>query len=153
MSRGERGVVAGLDGLVFGMLVMVAGTLLIVNAWAVVDSRTALDGAAREYLRSYTRAGDPGTARSSGAAAVTAFLAGRGMDPAAVRTAHPDPTTFGPCAAATVELSLVVPVARVPFVGGFGSTTVHVTGTELVDAHREVIPGAAFDPDSTECAG
>ena len=143
-------MVAGLDGLLFGSLILLGGTVLIVNAWSVIETRQALDGAAREYLRAYTEAPDPRSAVSDADAAARASLAGgnRRLD---VRIRPPDTATFGPCALASVELSADVAAARIPFVGEFGSTQVSVAHTEMIDAHREVTSGAAYDPAATPC--
>ena len=39
--RGERGQAGGMEVLPFGLLVFVAGTLLLVNIWGVVDTKFA----------------------------------------------------------------------------------------------------------------
>jgi hypothetical protein len=137
---GERGAVAGLEGLAFGVLVLLTGTLLIVNAWAVVDTRIALDAAAEEYLRAYTEAGDARAAAAAGEEAARSSLAARGVATPVLITA-PDPAAFGPCTSAHVEIEATVPAARLPFVGGLGTTHLHVRHDELVDAHREVVGG------------
>ena len=62
--RGQSGVLAGSDGLIFGMLILLAGSLAIVNVWSIIDTRAALDAAAREYLRSYTQQSSATTAAS-----------------------------------------------------------------------------------------
>ncbi|MEZ5268224.1 MAG: hypothetical protein R2789_06535 [Microthrixaceae bacterium] len=38
---------AGAEALAVGTLIVLAGLILVVNAWAVVDTRTALESAAR----------------------------------------------------------------------------------------------------------
>lgn len=152
--RDERGVVAGSEGVAFGMLVLVAGTLIAVNAWSVLQTRRALDGAAREYLRAYTEADDPHGAAIAGDRALDASLDGElGLRSrrAEVRVVRPDPTRFGPCAEATIEVSIPVRAARIPFVGEFGPVTVEVTHTELVDAHREMRSGSAYEAEATPC--
>lgn len=153
--RSERGAVAGLEGVVFGALILVAGAIVVVNAWAVLQSRRTLDGAAREYLRAYTESDDPDTALTTARHALDAVLTGEhraGLRGSQVRIDEPDPSRFGPCAEASVVLSAEVPAARVPFIGEVASTKLHVTHTELVDAHREVSTGDAYDPEATACA-
>jgi hypothetical protein len=151
--RGERGAVAGLEGVVFGILVLVTGTLLVVHAWSVLQTRRTLDGAAREYLRAYTQADDPTAAAAAGQRALVDVLVGeRGSADDVAVEATPNPATFGPCAVAEVALATVVPAVRLPFVGEVGATTVAVRHTELVDAHREIASGAAYDPEATPCA-
>src|SRR4029077_5031445 len=36
---GEQGFVGGFEGLLFGLLIFVAGTLLATHAWAVIDTK------------------------------------------------------------------------------------------------------------------
>lgn len=147
----ERGAVAGLEGVMFGLLVLLAGTVLVVNAWSVLQTRRTLDGAAREYLRAYTQADSPAQARLAANLALDEVLRGergRGTD---ITVTAPDPALFGPCASASVTLATTVPAARLPFVGTMASTEVVVDHTELVDAHREMTTGAAYDPEGTPC--
>jgi hypothetical protein len=134
-----------------GVLVLVAGTVLVANAWSVLQARRSLDGAAREYLRAYTQADDPAAAESAAARALSDVLDGEGA--AGISVEPPASAEFGPCAVATVTLSAEVPAARLPFVGSVASTTVEVTHTELVDAHREIAVGPDYDPARTPCAG
>lgn len=153
--RGERGVVGGAEGLLFGVLILVAGTLVLVSAWAVLDRRTALDAAAREYLRSYTEQQDIVTAGTAGRAAAIEVLRARGTDPGAVDITTGTTNGFGPCATASVQLTSSVRWLHAPFIdsaSGTGDTTVRVTHRELIDAHREVTPSADYDPDATLCA-
>ncbi|MGZ4694068.1 MAG: hypothetical protein ACXWA3_10620, partial [Acidimicrobiales bacterium] len=51
--RDDRGQLAGIEVLPFGVLVFVVGALLITNAWAVVDAKIAVDAASREAVRTY----------------------------------------------------------------------------------------------------
>ncbi len=44
-------MVAGLEALAFGVLVLVFGTLTVLHGWAVVDARFATSAAAREAVR------------------------------------------------------------------------------------------------------
>ena len=57
----ERGAMAGLEGLLFGVLILLGGLTLIVNAWSVVDSKMTLDSASREFVRAYTDQNNPTT--------------------------------------------------------------------------------------------
>lgn len=153
-DRGERGAVAGLEGVVFGVLILVAGTIVVVNAWSVLQTRRALDGAAREYLRAYTESESPDAAITAGRRSLDAVLSGErrgGLHASQLRLEEPDPSRFGPCADASVVLSVEVPAARVPFIGEVASTTVRVAHTEMIDAHREVRTGATYDPGATPC--
>jgi len=147
----ERGAVGGAEGLLFATLVLLGGTLVIVNCWALLDTRTALDAAARAYLRTYTEQSDPTTASVAGRSAVTEVLADRGTDPARVRIETSLPEGFGPCARVGVELVSEVEWIAVPQVAGFGTSEVRVSHSELIDAHREVTPDDRYDRLTTAC--
>lgn len=149
--RGERGAVGGLEALLLGFLVLIGGAGLMVNTWGVLETRTALDAAAREYLRAYTAASDPSSAARAGAEAARRVLVERGSPLRGLVVDSPDPTLFGPCQPVEVTLTVEVDELRVPFIDRLGPSTVSVTGAELVDAHREMTPGARHDPEATPC--
>lgn len=148
----ERGAVAGLDALLFGTLILLTGTMLIVNLWSVIETRTALDAAAREYLRTYTTSVDAPTAAARGEHSVRSVLEQRGTPLHTLRIEAPDAARFGPCEPSTVHLAAVVPAVRVPFIAELGSTEVNVSATELVPPHRELVPGPDHDTAATPCA-
>ncbi len=54
--RDDRGQVAGIEAVPFGILIFVVGALLIANAWAVIDVKMAVTSAAREAARTYVEA-------------------------------------------------------------------------------------------------
>ena len=129
----ESGQAAGVETIPFGILVFVGGLLLVVNAWAVVDTRAALDTAARDYLRVYGAASTSADGRTAGRAAARDSLAARSVGEHVVIVDPAEP--FGPCRPATVELRLTVPAIRAPFIGSIGTTTVTATETELVQPY------------------
>ena len=49
--RGDDGFVGGTEGILFGVVVFVFGTLILFNAWAVIDAKMAVSSAARETAR------------------------------------------------------------------------------------------------------
>ena len=149
---GERGAVGGLEALLAGFLILFGGAGLVVNAWAVIETRTALDSAAREYLRAYTSQSDGQSAAFAGSDAVRQVLVARGTELRGLTIDAPDSSQFGPCQPVEVTLSLEVPEMRVPFIDALGPSTVTVTSAELVDAHREMTAGARHDPEATPCA-
>lgn len=135
--RSESGQAAGVESVPFGILVFVGGMLLVVNVWAVVDTRAALDSAARDYLRAYTSSPDSASARQRGGAAAHRSLDGRSssehlriVDPAG---------PFGPCRPATVTLELEVRSLHAPFIGSIGTSVVSTTQTELVQPFADAI--------------
>jgi len=152
---GDRGQVGGIEVLPFGLLVFVVGTLLVANAWAVVDAKLAVDAAAREAARHFVEAdvpavGDFGDAEAAALRAGYEALAahGRGEERSSVElTGLESPAGragFTRCARATFTARYDVPVLRLPWVGGFGSgLDVTSRHSELIDPYRDGVPGSA----------
>lgn len=149
--RSQAGVLAGSDGLLFATLILLCGSLVTVHVWSIIDTRAALDAAAREYLRTYTEQPDAARAGVSGASAARAVLEGRTTPLRSLRIQAPDPTTFGPCQPVDVTIEAEVPAASLPFLDDLGPRLVRVTHRELVDPHREVTSGPKHDPSTTPC--
>jgi hypothetical protein len=155
-ARGDdRGQVGGIEVLPFGLLVFVVGTLLIANAWAVVDAKLAVDAAAREAARHFVEADVPDArniADAEAAARRAGFeaLAAHGREGARATVEltgleSPDGQSgFTRCARATFTARYDVPVLRLPWIGGFGSgLDVTSRHTELIDPYRDGVPGSA----------
>src|SRR4051794_39293715 len=49
--RSDAGFAGGIETLPFGLLIFVVGTLMVVNLWAVLDTKMGVDAAAREGAR------------------------------------------------------------------------------------------------------
>lgn len=129
--RDERGQAAGIETIPFGILVFIAGTILAINVWAVVDTRMAVDAAAHAYLRSYTAASSRDVARLAGDAAARHSLEARGITGTATISA---PTqVFAPCRVAEVTISVQVVAIRAPFLEGIGTTSVRAREAELIE--------------------
>ncbi len=150
--RCQGGFVGGAEGILFGLFILVAGSLAVLNIWSIIDTRAAMDAAAREYMRSYTEASTPREAASAGQRAASEVLLRRGTRLADIRFTAPDPNRFGPCEPATVTLEAEAPAARLPFLDDLGTRPVRVTHRELVDPHREMTSGPSHDPATTPCA-
>lgn len=136
--RGEAGFGGGLEAIPFGVLTFVVGTLLIANAWAVVDARGAVDAAAREAARAYVEsAGGPGAETAARTLAAEAVV-GHGRDPSALTLTVTADGGFGRCARVVVTARYPVPAVRVPWVGDIGGP-IEVVGrhSELVDPYRD----------------
>jgi hypothetical protein len=152
---GDRGQVGGIEVLPFGLLVFVVGTLLVANAWAVVDAKLAVDAAAREAARHFVEADVPaaddfGDAEAAARRAGYEALAAHGREAArsTVQLAaleSPDGQVgFARCARATFTARYDVPVLRLPWIGGFGSgLDVTSRHSELIDPYRDGVPGSA----------
>jgi hypothetical protein len=74
-------VVGGLEVIPFGVLIFVSFTLVIANAWAVVDAKLAVESASREAGRAYVEAHDPATAPGDARDAAEQAMAAAGRDP------------------------------------------------------------------------
>jgi hypothetical protein len=139
-ARRERGQVGGIEVLPFGFLVFVAGTLLIANAWAVVDARFAVASAAREATRAYVEAPD-GTAavRDARARALETLDAyGRGEPERVTLDITTASDGFVRCGRVAITVTYRVPALAVPFTDGFGhGIRASATHSELVDPYRD----------------
>lgn len=152
MRRPERAMAAGAEALALGTLVLLAGTIMVTNAWAVIDTNMALEAAAREYLRAYTEADEPTAAAANGDTAARAVLQDRPGVLGRLRVVPPSPETFGPCAPAAVTVSARVPAIRIPAIDAqWGEHTVSISAVELIDAHQEMVSGPAYDRAGTAC--
>ena len=104
--RSDRGQFAGIEALPFGVLVFVIGSLLVANAWAVIDAKLAVSAAAREGARTYVEA-PPDLVVAERAAREAAADAleghGRDADDAAIAVANPA-GSFTRCARVTVAV-------------------------------------------------
>lgn len=146
--RGERGQAGGMEVLPFGLLVFVAGTLLIVNIWGVVDAKFATDAAAREATRWVVeQAGGsttPDELRAGATEIATATLADHGRDGPVEVVVGPAGAAFVRCERIEVTVAIVVPAIRIPFTGGFlDDFDVRATHAERIDPTRAGVDGAA----------
>jgi hypothetical protein len=139
----EAGQVGGFEAVAFGMLVLVMGTLIIGNAWGVIDARTAANEAAREAARAFATAPAQTDAQAEDlaqhtAAATLAQLGWRGPGFSVRRVQG----SFVRCALVTYEVDIAVPVLRLPWlqagVSVFRATATH---SERVDPYRSGVPG------------
>jgi Flp pilus assembly protein TadG len=141
----DRGQVAGVEAVAFGVLIFVAGSLLIVNVWAFVDARLAVDVAAREATRAYVEGANGAEAQRHAETAAKDALAGYGRSAGfldvTVRTDQ-GPAAFSRCSPITVTVRYRLPAVTAPVLGTLGDGVV-VTGThtEVVDPLRNGIDG------------
>jgi len=135
-ARGDAGQAGGFEVLPFGVLIFVAGVLLVTNVWAVVDAKLTVTAAAREAARVYVESPDAGEAepRALDAARSEIRARGRDADRASLRVLGGG---FARCQMVTLEVSYVAPTIALPFVGGWGDG-VRVTARhgEIVDPYR-----------------
>lgn len=145
--RGDEGQVGGIEALPFGVLIFVLGTLLIANAWAVVDAKFATDAAARQAARTFVEGIDAEVALAEAEAAGRAAVAAHGRDPDRVVVQPVGAPALVRCARATFEAVYEVPALSIPLIGGYGRAPFRVRSThsELVDPFRSGLPGQAED--------
>jgi hypothetical protein len=140
--RDERGFVGGFEALPFGLLVLLVGTLLLVNAWGVVDGNLAASAAAREAARTYVETND--VVRAERAASEALVGHGKDLGRAELRWVM---RTDERCRPVTVEVGYRVPAIALPWVGGFGSAvTTTASHTEIVDPYRAGLAASQEPP-------
>ena len=132
----DRGVVAGSDMLLFGFLVFVLTSLVIVNVWTVIDASLAVSSAAREGARTYVEA-DPNTAWAEARARMDDVMADYGRTSRAVPPSPPTIATYERCAVVTITAEYDVALINLPLFGDFGSLTrIDASHSERIDAYR-----------------
>jgi Flp pilus assembly protein TadG len=142
----DRGFAGGTEAVPLGVLVMVVGTLLVMNVWAVIDTKMALNVAARQAAHAVAEAPDAGTATATADdAAREALAAFHGPERAAGLVVSGIEYTdrsgvavgFQRCARVRVVLEDRAPLIRVPIIGGWGTSfPVSSTGASIVDPYR-----------------
>lgn len=143
--RGDRGQVGGIEALPFGLLIFILGSLLIANAWAVVDAKFATDAAARQAARTFVEGTDVDRALADATEAGLASIAGHGRDPTRASIRPRGSFDLARCQRAVFEATYVVPALSLPLIGGYGRAPflVRSTHSELVDPFRNGLPGDA----------
>lgn len=138
VRRTESGQ-AGIEVVPFGLLTFVVATLLVANAWAVIDAKIAVSSAAREATRAYVEA--PGDADPLGVADAAAREAvrGAGRDPERL-VLTPLEATFARCETVRFEATYELPAVRLPWLGGIGTFTARARHAEVVDPFRTGVP-------------
>lgn len=152
-GRGEAGFVGGFEALPFGFLVFVAGTLLLANAWAVVDAHVAADAAATEAVRTFVEAsGDGGAAIAAGEQAALDAIEGQGKSAGRTTIAW-EGAELVRCQPVTATVTYRVPTIAVPWLGSFGGGVVTTSArhTEVVDPWRSGLEVEGFDAEA--CVG
>jgi hypothetical protein len=144
-ARGDAGQVGGIEALPFGLLVFVVGTLLIANAWAVVDAKFATDAAARQAVRTFVEADEADRALQQATEAARAAISAHGRDPGRATVRAVGDAVLVRCARVTVEVVYEVPALTLPFIGGYGRAPFRVRSqrSEVVDPFRSGLPGSA----------
>lgn len=148
--RDESGFVGGFEALPFGFLVFVAGSLLLVNAWAVFDAHVAASAAAREAVRAFVESSaTDADAMRTGEQAAEEAITGHGRSVERMRLTWSD-ARLERCQPVTVTISYDLPLVAVPWIGAFGRGVLDVSArhTEIVDPFRTGLPVEGFVPEA-----
>ncbi|HUJ64574.1 MAG TPA: hypothetical protein VLX59_03485 [Acidimicrobiales bacterium] len=133
----------GFEGLLFGVLLFVIGTLLVAHAWATVDTKFAVVEAAKQAARTYVEAPSAAAAGPDAEQAADQALSGYGRDPRRAEVTLLS-GEFGRCQRITIEVSYPAPLLELPVVGKVGSgQAVNADHSELVDPYRTGLPGTS----------
>lgn len=137
---GQEGQIAGVEGLALGILVFVLGTLAIVDSWAVIDAKLAIDTAATQAVRAFVVAPDPQQAPLAAQMAAAQVITASGRAPRAMALSISG--TLQRCTVVAVKVAYPVRLALLPILKGFGPVVV-VSGrqAELVDPLRSGATG------------
>lgn len=153
----EDGVVAGLEGLAFGVLIFVFGLLLVMTVWNVIDTKIAVAAAAREAVRTYVESpardepdavvrADGAMARATIAAESALVQYGKDTLLTEVRAVGPGGTSAAPvfdrCAEIAIEVRQPVDFL-LPFAGTRRLLVASATASEVVDPLRSGLVGEA----------
>lgn len=138
----EDGQVAGVEGMVFGVLVFMLAVLVVASAWGVIDAKMAAAGAAREAVRAYVQAPSPDVATSMARQAAAAAIRAEGRDDQRMTLTMSGPLVR--CGRVTAEVRYQVPLVSVPILGGAGRGLVaSARQSALVDPYRSGLVGTA----------
>ena len=150
LGFGEEGQVGGVEGLFFGIAVFVLGTLVVANAWGVIDAKMAAASAAREATRSFVESSAASTTAALADAEDVAeqTIAGYGRDPARMRLV-PVEAQLRRCARVTLRVDYPVPLITIPVLGRYGTGfTASARHSEVVDPFRSGLADRDACPDA-----
>lgn len=145
----EDGFVAGAESLIFGVVIFVLGTIVVLNAWSALDARFAAAGAAREAVRAVVDASEGADlAEVANSAAVDAF-AGHGRDPAGLEVVwvgDADGPERARCGEVRFRVETTVDVVLLPRWNSPPSFQVSALHAELIESYREGIEASVCEP-------
>lgn len=138
----DQGAVAGVEVLLFGVVVLVGLILLFAQVWRVYEAESAVRAGAREAARTYVES-DGGSTGPAGAAGLAA-LAQLGFDGGTIAVSAPG--GFARCQVVYADAAVRVAPVSLPFVGSVLGYTATARHGELVDPLR-----TGLDGDATAC--
>ncbi len=148
--RDDRGVLAGADILLFGLVGVIFTSLVIMNAWLAVDTSLAVSAAAREGARAAVESADGPSARTNAETAMRNVMGQYGRDiPGNLNVDITFSNGFVRCQPVTANVGYRINLISLPLFGDLGSHTINATHTEIVDPFRSgtfTFDGAAGCP-------
>lgn len=140
----EEGFAGGAEALPFGVLVFVIGSLLLANAWGVIDAKIAVSAAAREATRAYVESSGSTAedAQLDADQAASMAISGHGRDASKMTLMLDGDSGYVRCAPVTFEVTYPVPTISLPWIKGLvpQSITVRASHSEVVDPYRSGVP-------------
>lgn len=138
----EHGAIGGVEGFAFGILLFVFGTLMIINAWAVVNGKMTASAAAREAARTYVEARNQRDAEQQ--ARLAALVAVSEPRRSSTTVEFATNNTYIRCGEITATVHIAIPRISLPLIGGTGgSFPVTATHTEIIDPYRSGLASTA----------
>jgi hypothetical protein len=138
----DAGAVGGFEAIPFGVLIFVLGTLLVANAWALIDAKFAVATAAREAARAFVEADPAADPVQQAHTAAAAALAAYGRDPG--RMLLDTAGEFARCQRVRMTVTYPVPVVVLPGLTPLGQgLKASSTYSEIVDPLRSGLEGEA----------
>ena len=143
VNDGQGGFAGGIEVIPFAVLVFVLATVLMVNAWAVVDAKLAVEAAAREATRTYVETRAVAQAESASTEAARRAFESTGRSAVGLHIRH-TATEHVRCSSVQFEVSYVVRAVRLPIIHGLSHDIT------VVGRHREIIDpfAAGFGTDN-----
>ena len=140
--RDESGQLASVEVLPFGVLLFVIGVLFFGQIWAVLESKSAVDAAAREATHVFIEGHDPAVAATEARSAALAVLEANGRDGGRAQVSATAPLTLERCARVSFEVAYRVPLVRAPLLPSWGGGfTVRAEHGAVVDPYRDGLEG------------
>jgi len=140
---GDGGFAGTVTAVLLGLVVLVVGSLIVADAWAVADTKSATTEAARAAVRTYVEAPGATSALADATAAAGGVLAGLGRDPSLAKVQVLE-GRFARCGRIAISVSYPAPAVALPLIGQLGvGETVRSVHSELVDPYRSGLSGTS----------
>ncbi len=144
--REQHGFVAGSEALIFGVLLFVGGSLVLLNAWRVIDARFAVSTAARAATHAAVVAPLDSAPEVRGRDAGIAAFEAAGYDRDQLELTVEAPVALERCREVRFNAVAEVEPVGAPAFGWVHPIRVSASHTQVVDAHRSGLPSGLHCP-------